>query len=316
MTNNRRRNGLPLWRAILSLAVILAVVGCFHLHKRVVEKGGTRSTVSPTSSATPPIDNAFAQGAEAKPDVAHPPRKTADKQQFRLALDIGHIPSAGGAVAADGKMEYDFNKRIVRLIASDLEKEPGIQVVVINADGKRISLPGRTAAAKAANADLFLAIHHDSVNDRYLENHESNGRTFGQTDKFHGYSVFYSEKNKERSRSLEFAKSLGEAMRESGLSPTAHHAEKIPGENRELVVPRLGVYRFDDLVVLKTAAMPAALLECGVIVNPSEEADLLKPERQQKTVAAVHRAVLAMRAQWQSQPESPGSSPVAMSASD
>jgi N-acetylmuramoyl-L-alanine amidase len=300
---------------MLLLSAILAVVGCFNFHKRGVEESVPGATVSSASSATSPIDNAPAQDTDAKPDVAHQPYKTTDKQRFRLALDIGHMPSAGGAVAADGKMEYDFNKRIVRLIASDLQKEPGIQVVVINPDGKRISLPGRTAMAKAANADLFLAIHHDSANDRYLEDHESNGRIFRLTDKFHGYSVFYSEKNKEHARSLEFAKSLGEAMHESGLSPTAHHAEKIQGENRELIVPRLGVYRFDDLVVLKTATMPAALLECGVIVNPSEEADLLKPERQQQTVAAVRRAVLAMKAHWQSQQESPESSPVAMSAS-
>jgi hypothetical protein len=51
----------------------------------------------------------------------------------------------------------------------------------------------------------------------------------------------------------------------------AHHAEPIKGENRELVNPELGIYRFDDLIVLKSAAMPAALLECGVIVNRSEE---------------------------------------------
>lgn len=315
MTNKRHHGGPPLWRGMFLFSAILVVVGCFHFHKRAVEDSVPGSTVSSASSETSTTDNAPVLDREAESGVVHQQDKAADRQQFRLALDIGHTPSAGGAVAADGKIEYDFNKRIVRLIASALEKEPGIRVVVINPEGKRISLPGRTARAKAANADLFLAIHHDSANDRYLEDHESNGRIFRQTDKFHGYSVFYSEKNKDHVRSFEFAKSLGEAMNASGLSPTAHHAEKIQGENRELIVPRLGVYRFDDLVVLKTAAMPAALLECGVIVNPAEEAELLKPERQQKTVEAVRRAVLAVKARWQSKQEFSESSPVAISAS-
>ena len=57
--------------------------------------------------------------------------------------------------------------------------------------------------------------------------------------------------------------------------------------------PDLGIYRFDDLIVLKSAAMPAVLLECGVIVNRAEEAELLTEQRQQKVVAAIYEAVMA-----------------------
>jgi len=54
------------------------------------------------------------------------------------------------------------------------------------------------------------------------------------------------------------------------------------------------MYRFDDLIVLRTANMPAVLLECGVIVNPDEEKELKQPERQSKTVRAIRSAVLQM----------------------
>lgn len=33
--------------------------------------------------------------------------------------------------------------------------------------------------------------------------------------------------------------------------PSLHHAEPIHGENRELLDTTLGIYRFDDLTVLK-----------------------------------------------------------------
>jgi N-acetylmuramoyl-L-alanine amidase len=215
--------------------------------------------------------------------------------RFCVALDIGHLPTAAGAMAADGRMEYEFNRRMVQLVAADLQQDDRISVVVVNPEGKRISLSGRAAAAMAAGADLLLSIHHDSVNDRYLKaERQAEGRVLYYCDRFRGYSVFYSRKNRAPADSFKFAETLGVAMRRQGLTPTLHHAEPIKGENRELVNPDLGIYRFDDLVVLKSAAMPAALLECGVIVNRSEEAELLTEERQHKMVAAVHEAVVAM----------------------
>ncbi len=213
---------------------------------------------------------------------------------FRVALDIGHTPKAPGAVGADGTVEYAFNKNMVTLLAADLKLHPGISVVVINSHGDEMSLAERSAVANRAGVDLFLSVHHDSVNDKYLVPREVGGRTFFQTDKFHGYSVFFSGKNPQESASLTFARSIGAAMRDQGFTPTRHHAEKIQGENRDLVIPKLAVYRFDDLVVLKESHMPAALLECGVIVNPKEEALLKQPDHQARIVTAVTTAVLSM----------------------
>ena len=198
-------------------------------------------------------------------------------------------------MGADGRMEYEFNRHMVELIAADLQRDKRIRVVVVNREGKPISLSGRAAAARAAGADLLLSIHHDSVNDRYLKaERQADGR------------VLLLLRPVRRIFRILFRKKSG-GFAELGLCPSTracdaqaranahfHHAEPIKGENRELVNPDLGIYRFDDLIVLKSAAMPAALLECGVIVNRAEEAELLTEQRQQKVVAAIHEAVIAM----------------------
>jgi N-acetylmuramoyl-L-alanine amidase len=44
--------------------------------------------------------------------------------------------------------------------------------------------------------------------------------------------------------------------------------------------------------VLKTATMPAVLLECGVIVNRSEEASLQTPEIQHRIAEAAAEAIM------------------------
>jgi hypothetical protein len=63
----------------------------------------------------------------------------------------------------------------------------------------------------------------------------------------------------------------GQALLTAGSTPTLHHIQQ---EHRPIVDPTKGVYAFDDLIVLKGAKMPAALLECGVIVKRVDEQQL------------------------------------------
>ena len=76
------------------------------------------------------------------------------------------------------------------------------------------------------------------------------------------------------------------------MTPTLHHAETIPGERREVLDKKLGIYRFDDLVVLKSARMPAVLVEAGVIVNRNEELLLRSADHQKKLASALVGAVV------------------------
>ena len=89
----------------------------------------------------------------------------------------------------------------------------------------------------------------------------------GRQREFAGFSIFVSQRNPRYEESLRCAKAIGEALVAAGEKPSLYHAEPIAGENRPLLDRRLGVHRFDGLAVLKTATMPAVLVEAGVIVN-------------------------------------------------
>ena len=52
-----------------------------------------------------------------------------------------------------------------------------------------------------------------------------------------------------------------------------------------------GVHRFDDLVVLRSAAMPAVLLEAGVIKHREKELIVATRAFQTDVAGAVRRAV-------------------------
>ena len=47
-------------------------------------------------------------------------------------------------------------------------------------------------------ADLFISIHHDSVQPYLLSFWEFNGEKHHYCDKYKGYSLFYSEKNTDK----------------------------------------------------------------------------------------------------------------------
>ena len=80
-------------------------------------------------------------------------------------------------------------------------------------------------------------------------------------------------------------------MKTAGLAFTTHHAERIPGENREWADRNAGVYYFDNLAVLKTAKSPAVLLEAGVIVNRADERTLQEPAMRSAIAGAVVRGL-------------------------
>ena len=73
---------------------------------------------------------------------------------------------------------------------------------------------------------------------------------------------------------------------------TPHYTLPLMGRRRrELVDAAAGVYRYDQLIVLRETRMPAVLLEAGSIVNRAEELQLASPERRSLTGAAIVAAV-------------------------
>ncbi|MBP6600707.1 MAG: N-acetylmuramoyl-L-alanine amidase [Verrucomicrobiales bacterium] len=209
---------------------------------------------------------------------------------IKVALDVGHTRLSPGAMSARGRGEFLFNLATTTTIARVLQ-QAGARVILINGDGAIKGLSERGEIANRENADCFLAIHHDSVNDKYLKTwvHEQLNQSYA--DDFRGYSVFASSLNAQPEKSRSLALAVGAALYDSGLKPTLHHAEPIEGENRALLDERTGVYEYTNLVVLKAATMPSILLECGVIVHREEELLAQDPAYQEVIAHAVVKAL-------------------------
>lgn len=204
-----------------------------------------------------------------------------------LVLDSGHTPQKGGALSLTGRYEVIYNDRFVSELKKALQQS-GWQVVLTRQPNQEISLAERAELANQKQASLFLSIHHDSAQLIHLQTTVHNGKTVYTSKKpIRGYSLFVSTENPKFEQSKQVAISIGQALRQLGRPPSLYHAEPIEGENRTLLDKTNGVYRYDQLVVLRKTQMPAVLLEVGVLVDRQDEAYVDKKENRQAMIQSI-----------------------------
>ena len=224
---------------------------------------------------------------------------TCDRASFHLVVDVGHSEKSYGAVSARGATEYEFNLRLAtQIVQALLDQGFAKTTLLITTDPKRSGLLQRTDRANKMGADLFLSIHHDSVPKKFIEKWEYEGAKRVFSDRFPGHSVFISNDNPDRAASLLFGQLIGRELKTRGLPYTPHYVEPFMGNRRRVLVDAdAGVYRFDQLVVLRMTRMPAVLLEAGSIIHRDEELKLLAPERRTLITESVAAAVEGFCAQ-------------------
>jgi N-acetylmuramoyl-L-alanine amidase len=215
------------------------------------------------------------------------------RSAFRVVVDVGHTVEVPGALSARGATEYSFNLQLADAVKQTLV-DAGFDKTdrLITATAPWQGLVERANRANAAHAELFISIHHDSVPDYLLETWQYEGQENHYSDRFSGYALFVSNDNADRTGSLAFGHLLGKELQNRGLHYTPHYTLPLMGGYRhQLLDAEAGVYRYDQLVVLRNTTMPAVLLEAGSIVNRQEELELATPERRLLVAKAVTAAV-------------------------
>lgn len=238
---------------------LVAIIGCF---------GGIASKIVPTSWAW-----------------------ACEPAEFSVAIDVGHDRARPGALSVRGVAEFEFNLALAREVVAVLHTAGFIRSFLIGESGAPLELRERTEMATRGGAQLLVSIHHDSVQPRYLQTWTLQGRVWEYTTHARGFSLFVSARNSFFAASEDLAVRIGSELRATGKRPSVHHGEPIEGEGRQVIDAVHGVYQFDDLLVLRTAAMPAVLLEAGVIKHPDDELVVANAAFQADVAGAIGRAL-------------------------
>ena len=181
----------------------------------------------------------------------------AEEHRPVVMLDPGHGGSSPGAIYG-GVREKDLNLAIARKTREVLE-EAGVMVLMTRTDDRDVALLERTELAAGWCADLFVSVHCNAKAD----------------DDPKDITGIYTCARGRDSDGWEMAGTLRRTMID------ATGADNV------------GTFERPNLAVLRTATMPAALVECGYMSSPDELALLVQPAYQEKLARGIADGILA-----------------------
>lgn len=211
-----------------------------------------------------------------------------------VAIDPGHGGHDPGAIGKNRTREKDVALAISRKLAARINSEHGMRAFLVRDGDYYVDHRRRMAIARQKNADLFISIHADAVDDR---------RASGATV----YALSLKGASDEEARLLAerenaavrvggvslddkdqvLAEVLLDLSQNAALSASLDAGNKIIGELASIVKVRRRTVQQAGLLVLKSPDMPSLLVETAYISNPSEERMLRDPNHQAKLAGAI-----------------------------
>jgi N-acetylmuramoyl-L-alanine amidase len=211
-----------------------------------------------------------------------------------IAVDAGHGGHDPGAIGRDKTREKDVALAIARRLANRINDEPGMSAVLVRSGDYYVEHWERMEIARRKNADLFISIHSDAVNDRRAK----------------GSSVYVLSL---KGASDEAAKRLAQRENASDLVGGVSLADKDPvlasvlldlSQNATLsasldvgddVIRALSTIgpthrrkvQQAGFLVLKSPDVPSILVETAYISNPTEEKLLRSRSHQDKLARTI-----------------------------
>jgi N-acetylmuramoyl-L-alanine amidase len=250
----------------------------------VIDLVGAQTETPP--GATPPAPTA--------PEL--PPALTPPVSAVRtIALDPGHGGDDEGVHGANGAKEKDLALAVARRAKGVIEARLGIRVLLTRDDDRSISLDERTSIANNNKADLFVSLHANA--------------SFRKTTT--GLTIFAAAFDDTAAREAaplggERVPTFGGGLREIDLvvwdlAQTRHleHSTSFAGMLEQQLRDRVPLAPAPvaraPLRVLKSANMPAVLVEMGYLSNPDQEKLLTSDGFQSAFVQALYDTILRFR---------------------
>jgi N-acetylmuramoyl-L-alanine amidase len=213
--------------------------------------------------------------------ILFPARNSAGEKVKTICIDPGHGGKDPGN--REGRQQ---EKNYTLLLAHELNKQlsaAGFSVSLTRSSDTFVDLPTRPELARRRRADLFLSLHFNATGG-------AGGRSV------QGSEVYC----------LTPARASSSNARGEGADSGAFPGNRQNGKNvllayrvQQALIRRLGIedrgVKRARFAVLRTADMPAVLIEGGFMTHPTEAKKIYDASYRRKMAAAIVEAVMAYR---------------------
>jgi N-acetylmuramoyl-L-alanine amidase len=250
------------------------------------------------AAATPtPLPEPKPGSASDQPLPERPmPAKRADGRRV-IVIDPGHGGIDPGAVGVRRTKEKDVVLAFSRALCDRLKENKSYEVVMTRNDDTFLSLKQRVDIARKNQADLFIAVHADTVRGRSVR-----GATlYTLSDKAsdaEAEELAQKENRADIIGGIDLAsenQDVTDILIELAQRETKNHSTffaKKATTQLQVVTHMTGKpMRSAGFVVLKAPDVPSVLLELGYLSNKADESLLVSPKWQAGVAAAMTKAI-------------------------
>lgn len=214
-----------------------------------------------------------------------------------IILDPGHGGIDPGATSVNGELEKDIVLAFAEKLKTRLEKSGRYRVLMTRDQDEFVTLEDRVAFARAAEADLFMAIHADIVRGASVRG--ATIYTLSETASDAEAEALASKENRaDAVGGVRLTAENGDinsiliglAQRDSA-NRSAEFAGRLAGEMAKATRMTNKPLRSAGFSVLKSPDVPSVLLELGYLSDPADNELLNSPAWRERTAKAIARAV-------------------------
>jgi N-acetylmuramoyl-L-alanine amidase len=255
-----------------------------------------RSEAPPTAATTGAAEEpALGNGATRFSLPGRKPRAAAHKRV--VVIDPGHGGVDPGTTGPGGILEKHIVLSMARAIQQKLETTGRYDAYLTREGDEFVRLRDRVGIARAKDADLFMSVHADAIADRRvrglsvytLSENASDKEAAALAEKENKADLIagidLTDENPEVTNIL-----IDLAQRES-MNQSARFAREMVDEIGRVSRLLRKTHRFAGFAVLKAPDVPSVLVEVGFLSNPSDAANLGRPEYRAQLAAAIANSV-------------------------
>lgn len=222
---------------------------------------------------------------------AWPPRPPQPSFRPLVVLDPGHGGRDPGAIGARGTLEKHIVLAAARDLRAALLERRRYRVAMTRERDVFVPLADRTAFAQQRQADLFLSLHADGLDDRSVRGASVYTLAADASDPIaERLAASHNRGGRPRSDEASARALIAQVRRETGRRSVQMARLTVQALARETpLLPR--PHREAGFVVLKSPDVPSVLIELGFLSNAEDEALLRRPDHRNRLARAIAEAV-------------------------